>query len=330
MEKRPFILDVDTGTDDAMAIIAAVKAAELDLRAITVTHGNQPLPNTLENTLRVVQFLGADVPVFAGCPDPMVRTLTAGREMNVRRQPYEQVIDGQVVNMHEDYLPLPPAKIAPQSEHAVAFLLRTLRAASTPITVVAVGPLTNIAMALRLDPGIARNIRELIVMGGGIRAVNSTSDSEFNFFADPEAAQIVLKAGARVTILPLDATTSALFDRRDAQCLRDIGTPEAEFFGRLIADFIDRMALLGISNTSDPGDHSAAIHDARCVLYMLDPRIVTDLRREACDVDFSGGFADGQLIVDTRSYMPRDDETYVAYGIDKERVMRLLCDLLGR
>ncbi len=116
------ILDVDTGTDDAMAIITAIRAFRDRILAITVTHGNRPLDNTLENTLRVVQFMGEEIPVYAGMPGPIVQQLSPGRLENQRRQNYSQEHNGQLYAVHDDFLVLPQATLAPQSEHAVSYL----------------------------------------------------------------------------------------------------------------------------------------------------------------------------------------------------------------
>ncbi len=325
---RKIILDVDTGTDDAMAIILAELSNDIDLTALTVVHGNQPLANTVENTLRVVDLLSSNTPVYSGCARPMVQDMTAGRMQNVRIQMFNMEVDGEVVSIHDDYLPIPKAVSTAKKQHAVSYIVDTLRDAKEPITVVAVGPATNIGMALRMDPDIAKNIEELVIMGGGVNRVNRTSDAEMNFYMDPEAAHIMIKAKCKITILPLDATTSALFTKEDAQKVIALGNKPAVFFGELITHFVDRISLLKISNNENPNDHDIAIHDALCILYLIDPSIITDIRKEACDVDFGGNFADGQLVVDRRSYVEKPDETYVAYKVDKEKVMSMILDIL--
>lgn len=330
MDKRKIIIDVDTGTDDAMAIIAAILADELDLLAITVVHGNQLLPYTLENTLRVVQFMKSDVPVYAGCPDPMVQNMSGGRMMNQRTQVIRKVVDGVEYEIHDKYLDLPPAAIKEQTQHAVSFLVETLRNTKEKLTLVSVGPPTNIGMALRMDPSIAKNIEEIVIMGGGVHSVNRTSAAEMNFYLDPDASQIMIKADCKITIFPLDATTSARFGKKDAQEIIDVGTPAARFFGDLISHFIDRAAILGISISDDVENHDVAIHDVLCILYLLNPKIVLKMKQERCDVDFAGGYADGQLIVDARSYWKPDRETYVAYQVDKQLVLSILKELLAR
>ena len=323
------ILDVDTGTDDAMAIITAMSALRERLLAITVTHGNRPLPNTLENTLRVVQLMGGGVPVYAGMPGPMVQHLAPGRLQNQRRQKYQQQHGGKQVAIHDDYLDLPAATITPQPQHAVSYLVETLRHTAEPISVVAVGPASNIGMALRMDPSIAKNIRRLIVMGGGHDAVNITSAAEANFYWDPEAAHIMLGADCPIVVFPLDATTSILFNKADAAQIAAVGTPGAEYFGSLIEHWTDRLKLLGIrNNMQNDDDYSIAMHDVFCVLYLIDDSFVLQKRRQNCDVDFGGNIADGRLVVDTRSYSEPQGDVQIVYQLDKQRVLQLLTELL--
>lgn len=322
-DKRKIILDVDTGTDDAMAILLAERIDAIDLTALTVTHGNQPLACTLENTLRVTELLGRDIPVYAGCPEPMVQLMAPGRRHNQVLQTVVKVIDGKEVHIHDPYLPLPPATRKPRDMHAVSYLVETLRGSDQKITLVSVGPPTNIGMALRMAPDIARYLDEIVVMGGGVDMGNRTSAAEMNFYMDPEASQLLVKADTKVTLFPLNATMSALFTKQDGEAIIALGNPVARFFGQLITGFVDRCALLDI------GADGVAIHDALCILYLVDPAIVTDLRHENCDVDFGGGIADGALIVDARGYMPKTRETYIAYRVDKDRVMRHLLNILA-
>ena len=324
---RKIILDCDTGTDDAMAIIMAALSKDIDLSAITCVHGNLPLRNTLENTLRVVEMLGIDVPVYKGCPEPMVQHILPGRILNVRGQQQKRTDEnGETARIHDEYLPLPKATIKEQPQHAVSFLVDTLR--REKLTVVAVGPGTNVAMALRMDPSIAENIEELVIMGGGVSCSNISQAAEANFFWDPEAASILLSAKTKVTVFPLDATTSALFTEADGNDFRAVGGRAADFFGSLIVEFVQRMAKVGISNTADPDDHSCAIHDALCILYLIDPSFVTDIRHETAFVDVSGGFADGMLIVDRRSYFEKIGDVNIAYRVDKQKVKNLILDIL--
>lgn len=333
MHNTRIILDVDTGTDDAMAIITAMCAFRERMMALTVTHGNRPLPNTTENTLRVLELMGGGVPVYAGMPEPMVQHLTPGRLLNQRhraRSP-ELIHSGNKLSVHEDYLDLPPATIRPEKQHAVSFLVETLREAKEKITVIAVGPASNIGMALQMDPSIAKNIEQLIIMGGGHVWFNATSAAEANFYWDPEAAHIMLRADCPKVIFPLDATTSILFDKDDGAKIQSLGSPWAKFYGDLVISWVDRMKLLGIDNRQDAGDNfGISMHDVFCVLYLIDPSFVLEIKRQNCDVDFGGNFSDGRLVVDTRPYMPLVDDTQIAYRLDKQKVFALLMKVLAK
>ena len=225
------ILDVDTGTDDAIAIMLALLSPELDVIGICSVNGNRGIEFTTENTLRVVEYLGAaQVPVHRGCVLPMVSTLSPGRRINI---PYTGPEDPED-NVHGDYVDLPPATIKPAPGNAVSWLIDTLMESEGDITLVPVGPLTNIAMALRAEPAIAEKIKQIVLMGGGCREANITPSAEFNFWIDPEAAQIVLTCGVPITMVPLDATHKANFTLEDAGELRGWKKPAADFFATII------------------------------------------------------------------------------------------------
>lgn len=333
MNHSKIILDVDTGTDDAMAIITAMCAFRDRILAITVTHGNRPLPNTTENTLRVVELMGGGVPVYSGMPGPIVQHLTPGRVLNQRhrvRDP-EQIHSGNKLTVHENYIDLPASTIKAEEQHAVSFLVETLRKTKEKITIIAVGPASNIGMALQMDPSIAKNIEQIIIMGGGHDWFNITSAAEANFFWDPEAANIMLRADCPKVIFPLDATTSILFDKADGERIKSLGSPWAKFFGELVITWVDRMKLLGINNSQmDDGYFGIAMHDVFCVLYLLDDSFVLEMKQQNCDVDFGGNYSDGRLVVDTRPYVPVVDDTKIAYKLDKEKCFELLLKTLDK
>ena len=165
MEKKKVILDVDTGTDDAIAIMTAVMSETLEVLGVCAVNGNRGIDFTTENTLRVIEYLGKDIPVFRGCSLPMVVSLTEGRREDI---PYKGPKDPQD-NVHGDYIDLPPATIQEQLVSAVRWLVDTLMASEGDIILIPVGPLTNIAMALRIEPRIAQKIKRIVIMGGGCR-----------------------------------------------------------------------------------------------------------------------------------------------------------------
>ena len=229
MEKKKVILDVDTGTDDAIAIMTAVMSETLEVLGVCAVNGNRGIDFTTENTLRVIEYLGKDIPVFRGCSLPMVVSLTEGRREDI---PYKGPKDPQD-NVHGDYIDLPPATIREQPVSAVRWLVDTLMASEGDITLIPVGPLTNIAMALRIEPRIAQKIKRIVIMGGGCREVNITPTAEFNFWIDPEAAKIVFDCGCDILVVPLDATHAAAVSIRTAEALERKGTKPATLTARM-------------------------------------------------------------------------------------------------
>lgn len=323
---KKVILDVDTGSDDAVAIMTALLSDDIDLLGVTVTHGNQALVYTLENTLRVMGYMGATVPVFKGCSEPLVKNLTPGRELSggFIDDP-NMIVDGKEVSLHEKNMGLPPTDLKAQPIPAPAWIVETLKNSSEKITLIPVGPCTNIAMALRLDPSIVSNIEEIVVMGGGDNMGNRTASSEFNFFADPEAAKIVVNCGAKVTIVGLNATHSAKFSYADADRFTALGTKAGIFTGRLIRHRIDFEYLQGQGS-----EEGTAVHDALTVCAVIDRSILSDVQPKVCDVDIGGKLCDGMLLCDTRPLAKREHPTYVAYKVDKEKVLNLLLTLMAK
>lgn len=324
---KKIIMDVDTGSDDAIAILAAIASDQLDLIGITTVAGNKRLEYTTENTLRVLELAGAGIPVYPGCREPLVCNLLPNRhgDYDGMTGVGEEVgEDGEKLEYHTDELPLPPSSGKAEEEHAVFYLVNTLLHTREPVTVVLSGPMTNMAMALRIDPRITEHIEEIVFMGGGFKEFNSTSASEFNIWNDPEAAQIVLTCGVPVTMVPLDATHKANFTLEDARELRGWKTPAADFFASIIEK---RVAAYNAFQPQQLAD-SAPIHDALALAYLIDPKVLSDVRLMRVDVDISGGFADGQTICDTRAYPDRKPNVSVALGADRERFTTLMKQLL--
>ena len=236
MEKKKVILDVDTGTDDAVAIMLAALSPDVELLGVCSVNGNRGIDFTTENTLRVVEYLGLQdrIPVYRGCSLPMVSTLTPGRRDGI---PATGEMDSN--NIHGDYVELPSATIHPQPQHAVFWLIDTLMKSDGDITLIPVGPLTNIAMALRIEPRIAQKIKQVIIMGGGYKEVNITPSAEFNFWVDPEAAKIVMDSGCDIVVVPLDATHKAVLSLADADALENSGAIDPDVLQNVERTYVD-------------------------------------------------------------------------------------------
>ena len=326
LNRKKVILDVDTGSDDAVAIMLAVRSEELEILGITVTWGNRPVENCAENTLRVLELLGKEIPVYQGCPQPMVRYLTKQRNAALEKDGISAEIDGQEVTVHPAFLDLLPAVSKVQKLHACSFLVETLKEVSEKITLIPVGPLTNIGMALRMAPEIKEHIEEIVLMGGGVGRGNITAIAEANFYHDPEAAKIVLDSGIPCRIVGLNATHSAELTLENAKTLREMNTPSCRFAAELVESRIFAQKAMGTGN-----GFSDAIHDAVAVACVVCPEIVLDLRRQRCDVDINGGAADGELIADNRIGYEADDTvtTQIVYKVDQKQFFELLCRRLS-
>ena len=315
--KKKLILDVDTGSDDSIAIMLAGLSYELDLLGISTVNGNRSIDITTTNTLRLVDYIGLDVPVYRGCHTPMVSSLTPNRR---KRTPFTGPED-KAEDVHGDFLPLPETDRQAEKEHAVLWLIKTLTEYKGKLTLVFVGPLTNLAMALRIDPSIVNNIEEIVIMGGGYQINNITAGAEFNFWIDPEAAKIVADCGAPMRIVPLDATHDAYISWQDSEEMLAEESKASQFCGLLMQQRIQGYNLfqpLPIFNT-------APIHDALAVAALIDPEVLKDLHEVNMDISIAHGIADGMSLFDfEKRNRERKPNVTVALRSDRERFVRLL------
>jgi ribosylpyrimidine nucleosidase len=308
MIPRRIILDVDTGHDDAVAIMMAGRDPALRLEAITVTAGNQTLPKTLQNTLNVCSALGIQAPIYAGMTRPLVRELVPASRIHG-----ESGLDGPRFDSCE--------RVA-EREHAAAFMARKIMECEPgEITLVAVGPLSNVAMAIRLEPAISCRLREIVLMGGSMYAGNVTPSAEFNIHADPEAASIVFGSGARITMMGLDVTRKVTLtpDRLE----RFEGLP-----GRAAEIFAASMRSYSAACEKYIGERPA-MHDPCCVAYVSDPSLFT-MRDYRVDIELSGAYSVGRTVVDFHGATLRDPNVSVAQTVDEPRFWRMLEDDLLR
>lgn len=304
----PVILDVDPGHDDALAILLAVASPAIDLRLISVVAGNQTLAKTLHNALAVVSAAGAyAVPVAAGMDRPMVRApIVAG---NIHGQ---TGLDGPA---------RPAIAVQPSARHAVDLIIDTVRAAHEGITLVPTGPLTNIAMAIRLAPSILEHVDRIVLMGGAVAYGNTTPAAEFNIYADPEAAHVVFSSGVPITMVGLDVThqTQAVPERRAR--IAALGTPITRFVGGLIDFFGDRYAEVY-------GFAGPPLHDPCAVAQVIQPGIVRT-QPMAVEIDLSRGPSYGRTVCDRLGVLHRQPNVDVGIGIDAGAFWDLLVEALA-
>lgn len=318
---KKIILDVDTGSDDAIAIMTAILSDDLEVLGICTVNGNRCIDNTTENTLRVVQYINSKTPVYKGCALPMVVSLTKGRRKHVPFIGQEDKSE----DVHGDFLPIPEAKITYEKENAVSWMINTLLNSKEKISIIAVGPLTNLAIALRIRPEITEKIDTIYIMGGGHNEHNITPSAEFNFWIDPEAAKIVINCGCKIILVPLDATHAGAISINDAMYLKEQDTPAA----KLTATLIEKR-LQGYNNWQPMKDQTTVpIHDALAVCAAIDEKVLSDVRFINVDVEISGGIADGQSICDVEfKDKERKPNVYVALNANKEYFAEMLKKIL--
>ena len=269
MKKRKIILDCDPGHDDAVAIMMAAKHPKLALLGVSVVAGNQTLEKTTINALNICQHLNLDVPVYAGMSLPMVRKqIIAGEHHG------ETGLDGPV---------FAPLTKSAQPEHAVKYLIDILIASEGDITLVPTGPLTNIAMAMRLEPKIVPKIQEIVLMGGSYQLGNVTPAAEFNILADAEAAHVVFSAGAPIVMMGLDITNQVQCRTETVARMEKAGNNASRLFADMMHFFIKTQYNIF-------GFDGGPLHDPTCVAWLIDPSCIelkpmyteVEIRSEKC------------------------------------------------
>ena len=318
MEKIKIIMDVDTGSDDAIALVMAMLEEKFDCLGICAVNGNVEVKLTTDNSLRVVECCDKQgvVPVFKGCDLPIASTLMPWTAQSLRPFPTcEGTREGKTV-VHGDHLPLPEPTIKEEKDSAVVWLINTLLESDGDIILVPVGPLTNVAVAMRADPRIIPKIKRIVYMGGGDRVNNTSAASEFNVWADPEALEIVLQSGVDFTMVPLDATHEAYMNLADAAEIREIGTKPA----KLVADLIESRIRGYSVNDKDSADNALApIHDALAVCSIIHPECLVDVVDVICHCDISRGFAYGETIIDWRHRVKFDEPANIHFAKHADR-----------
>jgi pyrimidine-specific ribonucleoside hydrolase len=304
----PVILDCDPGHDDALAITLALARPELEVLGITTIGGNSTLANTTRNALRVLALLDRpDVPVAAGPVQPLVRPLETAPEVHGASG-----LDGA---------DLPEPASAPRPEGALEFLRATLAASPDPVTLIPVGPLTNIGLLLRTYPGIAEKIGHICLMGGAMGAGNWTPAAEFNIWVDPEAARIVFRSGLPITMCGLEVTHKALMGMPEIDRLRAIGTRPARVFADLL-QFFTKFHVERYGTADTP------IHDAVAVAHVALPGMVTT-RRYHVDVETTGELTRGRTVVDDRGQPGATPNVDVALEIDRAAFADLVIEAIA-
>ncbi|RCW40224.1 purine nucleosidase [Halopolyspora algeriensis] len=303
---KKILIDCDPGIDDALAIALAHGSPEVEVVGLTSVGGNVGLEHTTGNALCLSEFYGMDVPVARGADRPLLR---APREASDVHGPNGL---GNVL--------LPAAAGKPLDRHAVEFIIDTLAASPGEISLTAVGPLTNIALALRKEPRITQWAKELVIMGGSYTRGNNTPAAEFNIAADPEAAAAVFSAPWQPVMVGLDLTLQA----RATAAVRSRFAGLGRFERELLSPCLD---FYGEAVQYREGD-GPPIHDACAVAYVIDPGLITTVTARV-DVETHGRFTSGMTVTDfTGDSGPHN--TLVATGLRHEAFWDLLTDAYTR
>lgn len=307
------VIDTDPGVDDCIALLAALASPEIDLRAITVTHGNVELCAALDNARRLCALAGrTDVPIHGGAARPLLRT------------PYRGKFHGK---SGTGPLELPSAEVEASPEHAVSALARMLRAAARGdgprLTICTIGPLTNVALALAQDPALVAGVERIAMMGGAFLAGgNRTPSAEFNILADPHAARIVFASGAPIVMAPLDVTHQAMATPARVEAL-------ARNPGRVAAAVAELLAFFDRKDPARYGSLGAPLHDPTIIGWLARPDLF-GTRRAPVEICTDEGPAFGQTIADWWGVTGQVANAEILTGLDVEGFFGWLGGALAR
>ncbi len=308
MPQPAIILDCDPGHDDALAILLAAKHCEI--LGITTVSGNAPLRATTRNALIITQIAGLELPVYAGAERPLVAEAQHAPDIHG-----ESGLGGPV---------LPPLTREVAGTDAVRFIIDTVRE-HEGVWLVAVGPLTNVALALREAPDLAARVAGISVMGGSASFGNRTPTAEFNIWADPEAAQVVFSSGARVIMCGLNLTHQYMLYDEDVAQIQALGNPAANLAADLLGFYSQAYAEAFFGHNESP------LHDPCAVLAVTHPDLIRTEPRHV-EVELRGEHTRGMTVVDERGRLARDNKppnVQVAYSIERDDAVRVLLETLS-
>jgi purine nucleosidase len=308
---KKIIIDTDPGQDDAVAILLALASPEIEVLGITSVAGNVPAVLTAKNARVVCELAGRpDIRVFAGCERPLGRDLVTAEHVHG-----ETGLDGPP--LEEPTMPL-------QEAHAVDFIIETLRSeASGTVTLVPIGPLTNIATAFQRAPDIIGRVQQIVLMGGAYFEVgNITPAAEFNIYVDPEAADIVFKSGVPLVVMPLDVTHKVLTTAPRVQAFRNLGTK----VGQMVAawtDFFERF------DKEKYGSEGAPLHDPCTIAWLLKPDLFSG-REINVEIETQSDLTRGMTVADWWRVTDRKANALFIGDVDADGFFDLLTERLAR
>lgn len=310
MDKKLLFLDCDPGVDDAVAILLALADPEAQVLGIGAVGGNVPLERTLRNALDLAAFAGRpDLPVFPGAAAPLSCPPIDAADFHG-----EDGLGG---------IKLPESLAAPREEMAWDALHRLARANPGRLTTVVTGPCTNLAIALTKWSDLPGLLKEVVIMGGASAFGNTTPAAEFNFLADPEAAEAIFQSGVKITLCPLDVTHKCYLTAEETAAIAALGSPQAEFAVHMIGD---GRAELYEARFGVPG---SIMHDPAAVLYALRSELFT-AKNCWCGVETGSTHCRGKLVTDAFTDAKRDVNARLCYDVDRPAFVAALTELLAR
>jgi purine nucleosidase len=298
---KKVIIDVDTGIDDALALSYAVRSSELHILGITTCFGNTSLEEATENTLKVLDVLHANIPVIPGAAKPLFRDHLKGKAAMVHGE------DGLGNN------PLPLSRRSRLNLHASEFIVSKIREMPRQVTLITLGGLTNLALAIMKDPEIIKLVERVVVMGGAVKFPgNVTPTAEANIYTDPEAAEYVFRSGIPITLVGLDVTMQTLLARDHLTTWRNKNTPLSRFLADITEFYINAYQQFY------PDINGCALHDPLAVGAVIDPSFVKSIPMHV-QVDVEGDLSIGRTIADLRAIPACGPNMDVCLEVDVEK-----------
>jgi purine nucleosidase len=302
---KRFIIDTDPGVDDAPAILLALAHPNVQVEAITTVNGNVDLDLTTANALKILDTAGKDIPVYRGCDRPLISRSESAA--------YVHGVDGL------GDCGIPTSKKQIQSEHAVHALVRMANENPGELTLAAIGPLTNLAVALSIDPDLPMKFKQLIIMGGAIYGKGNvkTVTAEFNIHTDPEAAHIVFSAWPMLTLLPWETTVAHVFHRDAIERFFSLGTLRAKFFRETSEKFLNFIRERW-------GQDILFAADELALAVAVEPGIVTKSEKKYVSIELHGSQTRGQTVVDWSGLTQKPPNAELILELDQERFIQLM------
>ncbi|MEB3701541.1 Nucleoside hydrolase [Candidatus Bealeia paramacronuclearis] len=308
LNPRSLIIDCDPGVDDFVALMMAfARPEQLNVLGVTTVAGNVAPEFTQTNARRACEIAGRmDVPVFAGCPRPMLKKLKT-----------EEVVHG-ICGLGGADLPSPTMPL--QKTHAVDFIIDTLMSTKAPITMATTGPMTNLATAIVKEPRILHNIDEIVSMGGAMTLGNITPAAEYNFFCDPHAARIVFSSGKKIKLMSLDLTHNVVTSRDWLECIHDLGNPVSRAVYQMLSFF-------HVYDTEHFGTSGGVLHDPCVIGYLLAPKLFQG-KDVHVEIDTTDGITGGRSIIDFWDRRGLEINAHVFDKVDVHGFFTLLTTLI--